>query len=159
MFGSTVETAGSWSSHCMAACPIVRSGVSRKRTASTFCTPSISHALGRWRRWSFSANVVSVVYLPSSMPEEWGTRATMLTPFAAAFSMNSRPGCCSSRLWITCMAWSGRLFATQTPSSRQPIAGPRATPIERTVPALRSSSRYSQSASSWSASMRGLCSW
>src|SRR5256885_2177655 len=41
---------------------------------STFCSPSTSHARGRCERWSLSSNFVSSVYLPSSMPDECGTR-------------------------------------------------------------------------------------
>ena len=45
-----VITRGSASSHCIAACPSVRSGRSRNRSGSIFLMPLISHERGRWRR-------------------------------------------------------------------------------------------------------------
>src|SRR6185436_18659468 len=46
----------------------------RGLSASTFCRPSTSQARGRCERWSLSSNFVSIVYLPSSIPDECVTR-------------------------------------------------------------------------------------
>src|SRR3712207_9496465 len=71
MFGRVEATSDEARTNFRAAWPRVRSAV-RKASCATFLRPSKSHSLERWRRWSFLAKVVSSVYLPSSMPEEWG---------------------------------------------------------------------------------------
>src|SRR3712207_7845019 len=74
MFGSVETISGVARTNFRAAWPRVRSPDSvRKASWSTFLRPSRSHSFGRWRRWSFLAKVVFSSYLPSSMPEEWGT--------------------------------------------------------------------------------------
>ena len=129
MFGSVVMTSGSARSHFRAAWPSVwgRSSV-RKPSASIFWRPSSSHDRGRWLRWSLAGKVVSVVYLPSSIPEEWGTRTNRPVSASRAASSRSRPGSCSRMLWIMVSDVIGRRESAATPSSRQPIFGPSETP-------------------------------
>src|SRR5215208_669235 len=79
MFGRVEAISGEARTNLRAVCPRVRSlDAVRKSSCSIFFKPSRSHSFGRWRRWSFLAKVVSSVFLPSSMPEEWGTRTSRL---------------------------------------------------------------------------------
>ena len=70
---TTQPIAGWASTYLKAACASVRSPPRvRKSSWSTFCSPSISHERGRWRRWSLPSKVCSGVRWPSSRPEEVG---------------------------------------------------------------------------------------
>src|SRR4028118_397952 len=75
MFGRVETTSGEARTNLRAAWPRVRSPDSvRKERLSTFLRPVVSHSFGRWRRWSLGPKVVFSSYLPSSIPEERGTR-------------------------------------------------------------------------------------